>query len=50
MSISDILDESWIQEQQRIHDIKHNYYREKYVFKNFHFREINDYIWFKVFK
>ena len=28
MSISDILDESWIQEQQRIQDIKHNYYRE----------------------
>lgn len=28
MSVSDILDESWIQEQQRIQDIKHNYCKE----------------------
>jgi|TARA_B110000285_G_scaffold228008_1_gene290274 hypothetical protein len=28
MSISDILDDSWLQEQQRIQDIKHNYCKE----------------------
>lgn len=41
MSVSDILDESWIQEQQRIQDIKHNYCKENMDYITIHSLFIN---------